>query len=89
MSYVSSYSLAFFAEVYSDEFLRFSVKELTQDMILENDLEFDIEGVWVSRVEEAGAASLSGMMVHDLILSINDLPVKDLSEFKKIMEELL
>ena len=78
----------FFAEEYSEEFLRFSVKELTQDIILENDLDFDIEGVWVSRVEEAGAASLSGMMVHDLILSINDRPVKNLSEFKSIMTQV-
>jgi S1-C subfamily serine protease len=78
----------FFAEEYSEEFLRFSVKELTRDIILENDLDFDIEGVWVSRVEEAGAASLSGLMVQDLILNINDMSVKNLAEFKKIMTNI-
>lgn len=74
----------FFAEEFSEEFLRFSVKELTQDIILENDLEFNTEGVWVSRVEEGGPAGLSGLMINDLILAIDDQPVKDLDGFKKI-----
>jgi len=78
----------FFAEEYSEEFMRFSVKELTQDIILENDLNFEIEGVWVSRVEEAGAASLSGLMVHDLILKINNKKVQDLTDFKARMVQI-
>ena len=73
-----------FAEEFSEEFLRFNVKELTQDIILENDLDFNTEGVWVSRVEEGGPAGLSGLIINDLILSIDDQPVKDLDSFKKI-----
>jgi S1-C subfamily serine protease len=75
----------YFSEEHAEEFLRFSIKELTKDIILENDLDFDIEGVWVSRVEEAGAASLSGLMVHDLILTINDQKVGSVDEFKKLL----
>ena len=75
----------YFSEEHSEEFLRFSIKELTKDIILENDLDFDIEGVWVSRVEEAGAASLSGLMVHDLIYTINDQKVGSVDEFKKLL----
>ena len=52
---------------------------------MENDLDFDIEGVWISRVEEAGAASLSGLMIHDLILTINDQKVGSVDEFKKLL----
>jgi len=79
----SSPKSQFFAEEYSEEKLRFSVKELTQDIILENDLDFDTEGVWVSRVEEAGAASLSGLVVEDLILSIDNHKIRNLEDFKK------
>jgi len=78
----------YFSDEYSEEFLRFSVKELTQDIIMENDLDFDIEGVWVSRVEEAGAAGLSGLMIHDLILTINEQKIGSLEEFKKLMEPI-
>ncbi len=78
----------YFSEEHSEEYLRFSIRELTQDIILENDLDFDIEGVWVSRVEEAGAASLSGLMVHDLILTINDQKLGSVDDFKKLMDPI-
>ncbi len=79
----SSPKSQFFAEEYSEEQLRFSVKELTQDIIIENDLDFDTEGVWVTRVEEAGAASLSGLIVDDLILTIDDNIIRNLEDFKR------
>ena len=68
-------------EEYSDEFLGLGVKELTQDYIINNDLEFDTEGVWVSRIEDAGKASLGGIDVNDLILKINDEEIRDLEDF--------
>ncbi len=48
------------------------------------DLEFDTEGVWVSRIEDAGKASLAGIDVSDLILRINDENIKDLEDFSEI-----
>jgi len=71
----------FLAEEYSDEFLGLGVKELTQDYIISNDLEFDTEGVWVSRIEDAGAASLGGIDVNELLLRINDEEIKNLEDF--------
>ena len=71
----------FLAEEVSDEYLGLGVKELTQDYIMNSELEFDTEGVWVSRIEDAGAASLAGIEVSDLILSINDEEVKNLEDF--------
>jgi S1-C subfamily serine protease len=78
----------FLAEEYKLEHLGFSVKELTQDIILNSNLAFDIEGVWVSRVEEASTASLGGLSVDDLILSINDMKISDLNQFKNKIEEI-
>lgn len=78
----------FLAEEYSDEFLGVGVKELTQDYIINNDLDFDTEGVWVSRIEDAGKASLAGIDVNDLILRINDEEIKDLTDFSEATKGL-
>jgi serine protease Do len=78
----------FLAEEYSDEFLGLGVKELTQDYIINSDLKFDTEGVWVSRIEDAGAASLGGIDVSDLILSINDDEIKNLEDFANTTKNL-
>ena len=78
----------FLAEEVSDQYLGLGVKELTQDYIINNDLKFDTEGVWVSRIEDAGAASLAGIDVGDLIISINDVEIKDLEDFTSSTNEL-
>lgn len=78
----------FLAEEISEENLGLTVKELTQDIIINNDLDFDTEGVWVSRVEEAGPASLGGLSVDDLILSLNDSQIGNLTEFEKKIQEI-
>jgi S1-C subfamily serine protease len=72
----------FFAEEFIEETLGIRVKELTQDIIIQNDLDFDTEGIWVSGVEEAGPASIAGLEVNDLIMGINNMPVKNISDFK-------
>ena len=78
----------FLAEEYSDPVLGLGVKEITQDYIINNDLDFDTEGVWVSRVEDAGAASLGGIDINDLILKINGHTIKDLTDFEKHTKNL-
>jgi serine protease Do len=78
----------FLAEEYSNEILGLGVKELTQDYIINNDLEFNTEGVWVSRVEDAGAAGIGGININDLILRINNNEIADLDDFKKITQAL-
>jgi serine protease Do len=79
----------FMAEEYFNETLGLRVKEITQDIILSGDLDFDIEGVWVSRVEDAGPAGLSGLTVDDIIVEVNEKPVKNLSGFKDRIEKVL
>lgn len=78
----------FLAEEYSDKILGFGVKELTQDYIINNELEFDTEGVWVSRVEDGGGASIAGIDVNDLILRIDDQQITDLKEFENYTSKL-
>jgi serine protease Do len=78
----------FLAEEFFDENLGLRVQELTQDLVLNYDLNFDTEGVWVSRVEEAGPASLAGLEVNDLILSIDDSKMKNLADFRETIRRL-
>jgi len=74
----------FLAKEYSDQLLGIGVKELTQDYIISNDLDFNTNGVWVSRVEDGGAGGLADIEVNDLILQINGKTVKNLEDFKQI-----
>ena len=73
----------FLAEEASSNQLGFSVKELTQDIILAKQLNFDTQGVWVSQVERAGWADVAGLRVGDLIIKINEKTVNSLQDIKK------
>lgn len=79
----------FLAEEKIIEDLGFSVKELTQDIFLNYDIDFDTEGVWVSQVESAGIASISGLRIGDLILEINSISITDLNEFDIHLKNIL
>ena len=61
----------------------FNVKELTQDIILAKQLNFDTQGVWVSKVERAGWADVAGLRVGDLIIKMNEKIVNSLETIKK------
>jgi serine protease Do len=76
------------AEEHSVQQLGLSVKELTQDIFLNYDIDFTTQGVWVSRVEEAGTASIGGLVIDDLILEVNNRKVKNLKGFKNIIEDI-
>jgi serine protease Do len=69
--------------------LGFSVKELTQDIFLNYNIDFDTEGVWVSQVESAGIASIAGLQLSDLILKINDKTISNLDDFDKHLKKIL
>jgi S1-C subfamily serine protease len=69
--------------------LGFSVKELTQDIFLNYNIDFDTEGVWVSKVESAGIASIAGLSIGDLILKINDKSISDIDEFDSYLKTII
>jgi serine protease Do len=62
----------YLADEVSNELLGFSAKELTKDIIMAKQLDYDTNGVWVSRVERAGWADLSGLRVGDLLVKIDN-----------------
>ena len=47
----------------------------------------ETNGLIVENVEPAGWAALSGLRQGDILLKINQTPVNDIQEFKKLIEE--
>lgn len=78
----------YLADEVSNETLGLSVKELTQDIILAKQLDWETEGVWVSKVERASWVDVAGLTVGDLILKINDKPVTNLEDIKKSFQNI-
>lgn len=78
----------YLADEVSNETLGLSVKELTQDIILAKQLDWETEGVWVSKVERAGWVDVAGLSVGDLILQINDKPVGNLETIKECFKKI-
>jgi len=79
----------FLAEEKLNKELGFSVKELTQDIFLNYNIDFDTEGVWVSKVESAGIASIAGLHLGDLILNINNKSISNIDKFEKYLNTIL
>jgi len=76
----------FLADEASSKRLGFSAKELTQDIILAKQLDFDTQGVWVSGVERAGWADVAGLRVGDLILKMDDKNINKLNDLKQLFK---
>jgi len=68
-----------------DRRLGMAVADLTPEQREELDLEE--EGVLVRRVEE-GPSARAGIRQGDVILMINNIPVKDSAQFKELVEDL-
>ena len=79
---------SYLADELSNALLGFSAKELTQDIIIAKQLEYDTEGVWVSKVERAGWADVAGLQVGDLLLKINEKKISALSDLKTCFEKI-
>jgi len=70
----------YLADEVSNELLGFSAKELTKDIIMAKQLDYDTDGVWISRVERAGWADLSGLHVGDLLLKVDDQDLQSIDQ---------
>ena len=75
----------YLADEVSNQRLGFSAKELTKDIIMAKQLEYDTNGVWVSRVERAGWADLSGLNVGDLLLKVNDQDLQSIDQLDEYL----
>jgi C-terminal processing protease CtpA/Prc len=78
----------FLAKEVSSEFFGFSVKELTQDVILNQRLEGDGDGLWVSRVERGGWADVAGLRVGDLLMEINKQKTTKIDEIETLFDNI-
>jgi serine protease Do len=78
----------FLADEISNSTIGLSVKELTQDIILAQRLDWETEGVWVSKTERAGWADVAGLRIGDLILAINDQQINGLKEIESLFEQV-
>lgn len=78
----------FLADEISSERLGFSAKELTRDIIMRKQLEYDIEGVWISKVEQAGWADIAGLQIGDLLIKVNDKALQNLDQLKNYLKQI-
>ncbi len=76
------------AEKYQLPDLGFEVRELTPGVLYDNDLPLNTKGVYVYRVDQASPAGLGGLDIGEIILKVNDQPVKNIQQFRKIMEKI-
>jgi len=72
-------------EVYEDEYLEFSARELSRARIKEVEAQ---KGIYVEKVERAGWASLAGLSGGDIIQEINDTPIESLKRLEEIMDKI-
>jgi len=65
----------------------FTVRGITKQMALELRLD-STEGVLVAGVQGGGAAEVAGLAANDVVHRVDGTPVRDLEEFKKLVEGL-
>jgi serine protease Do len=65
----------------------FTTKAITRQMAIDNRLE-DTVGVYVTQAAAAGPAYSGGLRRGDVIKKVNDLPMDDLDQLKKMYESL-
>ena len=76
------------ADETSSDLLGFSAKELTKDIIIAKQLDFDINGVWISRVERAGWADLSGLQIGDLLLKVDNKDLQNIEQLDNYLNHI-
>lgn len=79
---------AWTAEEVEDEDLGLTVREITMDDLLGQNLDPDTRGVVVSETERAGWAQLGGVQPGDIVQSIDGRPITDLPSFRAQTDRL-
>jgi serine protease Do len=67
----------------------FAIREIVAADRMEEDLLPEGKGVLVSEVVEGGLASLAGLEIDDVVLSVNDQPVDGVDSWKTVMKGVL
>ncbi len=71
----------------SDQILGIGLLELSLGMKKIRNIDASIKGVFVANVALKSEAALKGMMIGDIILSLNQAPVSSIEEFKNLVAE--
>lgn len=79
---------AWTVEEEEDERLGLTVREITMDDILGQNLEGTVRGVVVSEMERAGPAHLAGLQTGDIIQAVDRRPVTDLASWRSEAERV-
>jgi len=79
---------AWTAEEYEDDDLGLTVREITMDDMLGQNLDQGTNGVVVSEMEHAGWAQIAGLQAGDIIQSVNGRPVENLASFRAEADRL-
>ncbi len=67
--------------------LGFEVREITRDVLYQNNLPLNTRGLYVFRVDFAAPAGLAGLQIGQIITEVDQNPVRDLQGFKKIIKK--
>ncbi|RPJ79960.1 MAG: PDZ domain-containing protein [Deltaproteobacteria bacterium] len=75
-------------EKYQDDNYEFMVRDLSFMKKIDHQWPMDQQGVIVEEVEPGSWAALGELSVDDLIIEVNSQSIKDVRQFRKIMEQL-
>ncbi len=76
------------AAKYQSKELGIEVRELTADVLYDDQLPLDTKGVYVFQVDRASPAGFGGLEAGSIITEVNGRPVRDLEDFRKIIEQV-
>jgi serine protease Do len=72
---------------YKDDNFELTVRELSFDDRVSQQIEKDLKGVFVERVEHAGWAALAHLALEDILLSVDGQPTPDVASVEKLLKE--
>ncbi len=77
------------ADSYPVPQLGFELRELTRDVLYQEDLPLSTPGAFVYQVDRASPAGLAGLRIGAIIQKVDGEPVKDLEHARKIIGEII
>jgi len=72
---------------YADTELEFTVREISEEDRLFQQIDPELSGVLVERVENAGWAAIGGLVSNDILLSVDGHPTPDVDAVEQLMAE--
>ena len=74
-------------ERYKDEYFELTIREISFDDRVQDEIKDEVKGVLIEQVEPAGWASLALVRPRDILVSVNGDPTPDVETAEKILKE--